>query len=727
MAGSAPLAIVYDSVMPGGPLWGALRLRIGRSARTCSLTLGVVTIAWLALPAPGAAAAKWRPEAPVYGIGEHRNVAVKMPDGVVLRANVYFPTNARTGAAASGRFPVIMVQTPYGKDTLGAASGQQGGPEAASETGEVPYLIRRGYIDVVAEVRGTGDSQGTFNLLDPIQGRDGATLVNWAARLPGANGHVGLYGPSYMGLDQFLTAYNLGRGSPLKALFPIVAGNDTYRDIAFDGGIPDAEFDLAAISTIFGPLEEANPLVEATSFADLVTVERDHLPGLASYNLAQTLNIESGGDEAYDESYWQARAPRNMLAHIVASGVPAYMVGGYFDLYQRGEPLDYSGLQNAYAGRPVGVPMSARQRVTGRYQLLQGPWYHLTAGSNYDIYALQLAWFDRWLKGERTGIDETSTPLHLYELGAQRWANAARYPLSETTPTTLYLSGGPSRSGALSRNDGVLSPGAPTSLSGQDQALFTTASSPCQRGTEQWGAGAGALAFQSGQLPPDPCTQDDRSLEVGPGALTYTSAPLPRATVVAGPIDATIYLTSTRPDSELVSNVEDVSPNGTSTPISSGALLGSFRTLDAANTWYAPDGKPLAPYHPYTRASVRAVAVGQITRLDIEIFPTVDDLLPGHRLRLTLTTSDTPHLLPTAKQLVNLTGGIYEVQRNARAASFLEVPLVAADAFPAAPGVSTRSRCPSARSHRRCVERRRAHAPRHRRSHRRGRAPRFTG
>src|SRR5207248_798353 len=120
--------------------------------------------------------------------------------------------------AASGPFPVIMVYTPYGKDTTGAASGQEGGPEAGSQAGPLPYFVKRGYIDVVAEVRGTGDSGGTFDLLAPIEGRDGAELVNWASKLPHSNGRVGMYGPSYMGIDQYMTADNLGPRSPLKAL-----------------------------------------------------------------------------------------------------------------------------------------------------------------------------------------------------------------------------------------------------------------------------------------------------------------------------------------------------------------------------------------------------------------------------------------------------------------------------------------------------------------------------
>lgn len=639
------------------------------------LVLAAVMLAALAFAGP-AAAAKWTPESASYTIGEHANVGVTMADGTVLRANVYYPTDPRTGTTAPGPFPVIMVQDPYGKDTVGAASGAQGGPEAATETGEVPYLIERGYIDVVAEVRGTGGSEGTFDLLNPIQAQDGATLVRWAAKLPQSSGKVGLYGPSYMGLNQYMTANALGPGSPLKALFPIVAGNDTYRDIAFDGGILDAEADLILTGTVFGPLEELNPLAEDyPDLAELLKVEGQHAPGLASYNANQIRNILTGGDQAYDGSYWQARAPRNMLAHVVADGIPVYQVGGEFDLYQRGTPLDYSGLQNAYDGRPVSAPMLADQPVTGRYQLLMGPWYHLTAGDNFDIYGLQLAWFDHWLKGERTGIDQTQTPLHLYQLGANRWVDAARYPLNGAQPTTYYLAGGPSGSGAPSQNDGRLTTTAPTSPTAADRALYTPATSPCSRGTEQWGAGAGAMVLNTGMLPPDPCAQNDLTRQTGPGALTYTTARFTQPTTLAGPIDATMYASATSTNTEWVATLEDIAPDGTSFPLTSGALLGSFRQLDSTNTWFAPGGHPLLPYHPYTQASSQPVVPGLVTRYDIEVFPTFAELAPGHRLRLTLTTSDTPHLLPSPAQAASLAGGVYQVQRNLVAASFLELPL----------------------------------------------------
>ncbi|MGH7749706.1 MAG: CocE/NonD family hydrolase, partial [Candidatus Dormibacteria bacterium] len=366
--------------------------------------------------------------------------------------DVYFPTDKGTAAPAPGPFPVLLVQTPYGKSLSG---GAQAGQLSGGIAGLNSYLVERGYINVVADVRGTGDSGGSWGLFDPVQQQDGATLVRWAAALPRSDGKVGTYGPSYLGIDQLLTANALGPGSPLKAMFPIVAGNDLYRDTAFMGGLPDIEFTLPYM-LLTGGLHSVDALLEnPQDLAGSLRVLADHAKGLVSLQARLLLAILTGGDEAYDGAYWQLRRPQDWLAHIAALGIPTYLVGGWFDLFQRGEPLNYSGLQNAAAGRPVGAPMLAGQPVSGRYQLMMGPWYHVTAGSGVDLQRLELQWFDRWLKGVDTGIDATTTPLHLYQLGSQRWVDTSRYPLDGLTPTTLFLGAGPG-GGAPSTNDGSL-------------------------------------------------------------------------------------------------------------------------------------------------------------------------------------------------------------------------------------------------------------------------------
>jgi putative CocE/NonD family hydrolase len=614
----------------------------------------------LALAAPARAA--WQPEPATYGIAEQHNVPVTMSDGTVLRADIYAPTTP-DGSPAKGPFPVVMTQSPYGKDAGLGAAGQNG-------TGEFSYLVERGYIDVVADVRGAGDSHGSWNLFDPVQAQDGAELVRWAARLPHSSGKVGLYGSSYLGIDQLLTASRVGKRSPLKAIFPVIAGNDLYRDVAYFGGVPGLEFDAVFLGLTAG-LHMTNPLVETGRAtepdpADTVQVETEHAGGLLSYHADSILDTELNGEQRYDEAYWQARNPRSILKKVVANRIPAFLVGGWFDLFQRGEPLNFSGLQNAWAKRPVSAPMRERQRLTSRYQLLMGPWYHVTAGDGIDMPRLHLQWFDRWLKGIDTGITEARTPLHLFQLGGGKYLEARRYPFPEATPTTYYLGAG-----------NTLSTAKPKDAAGADPIVFTGATSPCDRQSDQWGAGAVALATGD----QNPCADDDRTLQAGPGALTYTTAPFTSDRLIAGPIAATLYATSTRPDTFFEATIEDIDPGGSSTSLTAGGLLGSFRALDDKQTLRARGGNPILPYHPYTRASVTPVPAGEVTRFDVEIFPTFAKVAKGHSVRLTLTTSDTPHLGFTPDQLQNLAGGAYQVQRNAAAASFVEIPTAPADAF----------------------------------------------
>jgi uncharacterized protein len=157
--------------------------------------------------------------------------------------------------------------------------------------------------------------------------------------------------------------------------------------------------------------------------------------------------------------------------------VAVHLVGGMFDVFQRGTPLLYAGLQNAAAGRPVTAPMEPGQPVSGRYQLLYGPWDHSNQGSGADLTGLQLQWFDHWLKGRPTGIADTTTPRHVIEPGGRRY-DAAAYPVESAEPTRFHLAGGGRLTTAI--------PGP----AGPDQLPFTgILSNPCSRSTQQWSAG----------------------------------------------------------------------------------------------------------------------------------------------------------------------------------------------------------------------------------------------
>ncbi|MGZ4297929.1 MAG: CocE/NonD family hydrolase [Solirubrobacteraceae bacterium] len=330
---------------------------------------------------------RWTPEKPAYGTASTNDIAIKGAGGTTIRVNEIYPTTP-AGSPAAGPFPVLLTMTPYGKGQGGSSSpGSAASPSSGAATGGADnYLVQRGYIEVVEDVRGTGDSNGSWGLFDPIQQRDAIKVLNWAARLPHANGRVGTYGPSYLGIDQLLLAGAVGPHSPLKAIFAMVPANDIYRDTSFMGGLLDFEFAETYLG-LTGALNTANPLTDTASdptlLSDLAGIEADHANGLATYHAAQTTNILTGGAEAYDGSYWQARNPQNVLARVAANHIPAYMIGGEFDIFQNGEPLNYAELQNAWAhrsvdradaARPAGVgplpadrgPVGAHQRFVGR-------------------------------------------------------------------------------------------------------------------------------------------------------------------------------------------------------------------------------------------------------------------------------------------------------------------------------------------------------------------------
>ncbi len=647
------------------------------------------------ISASSAPARKWTPEKARYGTASINDIAVKGASGTTIRVNEIYPTTA-SGQHAPGRFPVLLTMTPYGKGQGGSSSpGSAASPGGGSPTGGPDnYLAQRGYIEVVEDVRGTGDSRGSWGLFDPIEQQDAIRVLHWAAKLPHSDGRVGTFGPSYLGIDQMLLAGAVGRHSPLKAIFPMVTANDIYRDTSFMGGLLDFEFSEAYLG-LTAEGNTTNPISDTASdpelLSDLASIETDHVKGLATYHAATTENVLSGGDEAYDQSYWQARNPQNDISRIVANHIPAYLVGGEFDIFQNGEPTNYAELQNAWDGRSSTAPMLPGQRTTGRYQLIVGPWEHLN-GSSVDVDPLELEWFDTWLKHERTGMARTPTPLHYYDLGSGQFDETSTYPFTKAVPTRLYFGAGgtltSSAPGAAAAGTPPVSvPPLPVSVpplpsptlpvaTTSDTLVWSPSGAPCGRPIDQWSMGGISVpAGTAGLLAP--CASDDRLSQAGPWATSYTSAPFPHAKTVAGPVTATVYASSTTPETELVAELEDVTPNGTSYPLTEGALLGSLRAVNQSRSWTA-GGMTVLPYHPYTKASASPVQTGKVAEYQIQIFPTLVTIGAGDRLRLTLSTTDTPHLTPLPAQLPELAGGVYTIERSTSAPSSLTVELLPA-------------------------------------------------
>jgi putative CocE/NonD family hydrolase len=103
---------------------------------------------------------------------------VPMRDGVRLATDIYRPS--REGVAKSGRFPTILVRTPYIRSHRAEGADQ---------------FVSRGYVLLVQSVRGRYGSEGHWRFFqdDPA---DGYGTSVWIASQPWSDGAIGTTGGS---------------------------------------------------------------------------------------------------------------------------------------------------------------------------------------------------------------------------------------------------------------------------------------------------------------------------------------------------------------------------------------------------------------------------------------------------------------------------------------------------------------------------------------------------
>ncbi len=567
------------------------------------------------------------------------DVRIPMPDGVLLDSDEYIPT---TGCPC----PTILVQTPYRKSGAGVSEGNTIFPS-------------NGYAMIVVDVRGTGSSEGMWDSFGAREQEDSVALVQRAATRPFSNGVVGLSGVSYSAINQFLTVEQPGT-SAVKAIFPIVPMSDAYRDVTWAGGTEDSAFIPLWLGLVNGlaliPAQDAmsqprialnaesQHALDVGQFAGPAVIDA----ALGGYEMMLPSSLQTLPEQAYDGAFYQLRSPIRNIARV---RVPTFIVGGTYDLFQRGEPLLFRGLR-----------LSRLKK-----KLMIGPWYHTSAGNGLtaddgsnpvfdtagmlipSLNNLQLAWFDHWLKGAINGI-ERFPAVETYYLGAGKWAPDRRYPASHTTYRSWYLSAAPGSGTSLYA--GSLAPavdGAETTVT----LPWVPVNGTCSRSTSQWTAGlvSGAAV----------CENDNRPSELL--AATFTTAPFTEPYAISGPVNATVWISSTATDAQVVATLSDVGPDGSSSQITAGSLVASLGaviprrcgTIVTDCSLYG-GGRIVEPWHPYTHASQVPLTPGVPTELEIEIFPTTAVIEPGHALRLTIATGDFPHETPTISTVVSSAG-----------------------------------------------------------------------
>ncbi len=509
----------------------------------------------------------------MHTMATEADVGIAMSDGVRLSARVYRPE-------ASGQYPVLLAVSPYQHRTDAI-------PHSTlflwREVGPVDWYVEaQGYVIIHVDVRGTGQSEGEYNLLDRREQRDLYEIVEWCARQPWSNGRVGGYGQSYYCWSQWF----MGIVNPpgLKCIAPYDGAVDMYRDVMYHGGIYcdflPWWYQMVRVNNLHRPPGE--PAGKLMPF-DMGRMMAEHT--------------------SYDD-WWKERSVFERLAEIK---VPTLSIGhwGKMGLHLRGNILGYEKID-----APKKLQVTGARDVFEAHDLFEQIDYHRSE---------LLPFYDYFLKGE--GADPMlAPPVKLYIRGDERFREEKEWPPARAQYKSLYLSGTPSGS-LTSLNDGSLTWDTPTA--GDAPTVFNY---PDPR----WKLGTVTMGPQG----PDPIAR----------VLTFTTAPFEQDVEITGPVVLELYLSSTQSDTDLFARIADQAPQSEeernkglqpkSVNISKGWLRASHRQKDAARS---TERRPF-----YSHGEPKALTPGEIVRLDIEVMPFANVFKKGHRLRLEIANGDSP-------------------------------------------------------------------------------------
>ncbi|WP_433659859.1 CocE/NonD family hydrolase [Nocardia sp. CA-128927] len=612
------------------------------------------------------------------------DVPITMSDGTVLKGNVYHPADA-AGQPISAPTPTIVNMTPYTKLGSMIADSMISVPWLSDAVLQVardidlsgtPFsgitdltralgggllrnftvdrqLIKSGYTQVVVDVRGTGFSQGDWDLLRYREQQDTVEVIDWTARQPWSTGNIGMNGVSYSGLNQLQVA---AKNPPaLKAIFPVVPSRNPFRDLVAPGGAIGVTFmpawllavngaklmpDLASLARgQFDMKWLTDRLADPFTFVDallnvLITPEIDQLDPKVQALLQ--------ADSPFRQS-WETDPSRIT--------VPTFVTGGWHDVFVNSQADVY---------RQIPLP-------PGQKQLFVGDGYHISNGNESGrpglpprMDVLQRAWFDKWLKGIDNGIDEYG-PVTVRQQGGG-WITSLSFPQPGVDYRRMYLSAAPSGT-ATSVHDGSLFGGPSPTVDRLTVGPGLTG--VCSRDMAQESAGATSII--------DGCSKDSRIQELG--GLTFTSAPVAEPTSISGPIAVRLNTVHDATDGYWTVTVNDVAPDGQSSVLSSGQLVSSLRAIDEGRSTRLPNGDYTEPVPDLSLDTRLPTVPGEPTALDISV-PGIEAVLqPGHRLRVDVYAGNFPRGLPPMPLLVDSGLRPQHLLLDQNQPSFVNIPL----------------------------------------------------
>jgi putative CocE/NonD family hydrolase len=488
---------------------------------------------------------------------------LRLADGTVLVADIHRPEG-------TGQHPVLLMRQPYGRRIASTVV-----------LAHPAWYAAHGYVVVVQDVRGTGESTGRFEALVD-EAEDGAASLAWAAALAEGTGRVGLYGFSYQGVTQYLAlAGAIAAGSKRPdAIAPAMAAWDVRDDWAFEGGA------FRTALNVGWALQMAAPAAAHAGDAEAAAA----LAGPFASPAAGRAALDAHGRYSHfarwhadDAAHWDRISPARRLAGADLA-VPCLTVGGLYDAMLTGT---------------LAADRAFRAASEATSHLILGPWAHLPwnrsagagaagpAAATLSVDRATVAFFDHYLKDE----GPPPPPVRLYDLGRRAWTRLAALPEPDFMPVYLASDG----LAAATVGDGRLTM----------EPMETTTDRVVHDPFRPAPLVGGALGQPPGFV--DRRAQDDRA-----DVAVYTLAPVPRPVELIGEVTAELYVEADAPAFDLVATLSLVEPDGRALVVSTGIARRLAATPSGAS------GADAATVSVALRPIALTVAPGQALRLSLQ-------------------------------------------------------------------------------------------------------------
>ena len=558
---------------------------------------------------------------------------IPVRDGVQLNGTVFRPR------VQGQPLPVIFTFTPYVGDAY---------------QDRAMYFARHGYVYVLVDVRGRGNSGGQF---DPFrnEAHDGYDVVEWLAKQPWCNGKVAMWGGSYAGFDQWTTAKELP-----PHLATIVPAASAYPGLDFPmRNNMFTPYVMQWLTYTSGTTGNSKLFGDSGFWRqNYASLYEHHLPYQRLDSLVgnPTTVFQTWLQHPTPDAYWDALVPTP--AQYQQLSIPILTNTGHFDGDQFGALAYYrQHMQHGSA--------AAKQR----HYLIMGPYNHpgtrtpvgalgglkFSPAAVLDLNKLHQEWYD-WTMKNGPKPSFLQKRVACYVMGKEAWTYADNLESLATEQQLLYLNSAPGQGHSVF-SAGALTAAKPTGKSTPDTFL----DNPLDN------------AFLNDTLSSADDFLDQRQVvTAGQKALVYQTAPFAEDTEVTGQLKLRAWLALNVPDADVAVNVYEIKPDGSSV----------YLTQDVQRARY--------------RESLRAAKLVKPGEINLYTFSTFDffsrTIGRGSCLRLVLGT---PSPLESAR---NYHGGgnpnaesgrdarpaVISLYHDAKYASVLELPVAKKSAGTAA-------------------------------------------